>query len=282
MEYTIRQMRREELPIALEWARQEGWNPGIGDATSFYLADPSGFYIGLLGDMPIAVGSAVLYSDSYAFCGLYIVKPKFRGRGYGMALTQERLCRVGKRVTGIDGVLENVAKYQKIGYQPFYKQIRYELAGPRAFSECPATIQRAEALPLRKLEAFDAEHFPAPRSAFLSSWIRQEGATALAHCEGGEVNGFGVVRRCHRGYKVGPLFARSPEVAHLLFEALCMQADGEGPLYLDLPENNNAAQRLAQHYGMEPCFTVMRMYRGGAPEATLQHEVYGITTFELG
>ena len=43
-----------ECEIAVEWAALEGWNPGIHDGDSFYSADPKGFLIGLLDDIPIA------------------------------------------------------------------------------------------------------------------------------------------------------------------------------------------------------------------------------------
>ena len=34
--YRIERMTREEVSVAVEWARKEGWNPGLNDAESFY------------------------------------------------------------------------------------------------------------------------------------------------------------------------------------------------------------------------------------------------------
>ena len=41
----IRPASYRELDLALEWAAQEGWNPGLSDAECFYAADPEGFLL---------------------------------------------------------------------------------------------------------------------------------------------------------------------------------------------------------------------------------------------
>ena len=48
MEYQIKTADLDEIRIMLEWARIEGWNPGLDDASTFQKADPSGFFIGYL------------------------------------------------------------------------------------------------------------------------------------------------------------------------------------------------------------------------------------------
>ena len=83
--YTIRKMRESEAQIALDWAAKEGWNPGLNDAQIFYNTDPEGFFIGEYEGEIVAVGSALCYDDNYAFCGLYIVAPEHRGKGFSLA-----------------------------------------------------------------------------------------------------------------------------------------------------------------------------------------------------
>jgi len=89
--YTIKTATRSELPLVIQWATAEGWNPGIADAECFYAADNKGFFIGLLNGEPIASISAVKYNENFGFIGLYIVRPAFRGRGYGLQLWQRGL-----------------------------------------------------------------------------------------------------------------------------------------------------------------------------------------------
>ena len=86
-ELVVRRMAESELNLALEWAAAEGWNPGLHDAECFYAADPEGFFLGEFADgEPIGCVSAVAYDKHYGFLGFYIVKPQYRGRGFGLQL----------------------------------------------------------------------------------------------------------------------------------------------------------------------------------------------------
>ena len=44
MEERIRKMSKNELLIAVDWAKQEGWDPGLNDTDAFWKTDPNGFY----------------------------------------------------------------------------------------------------------------------------------------------------------------------------------------------------------------------------------------------
>ena len=278
-QFLIRRMKEDELQIALDWAANEGWNPGLQVRKCFFQADPKGFFIGLLDGEPIATGAAVIYDDDFAFCGLYIVKKEFRQQGYGLLLTQERLKYVGNRITGIDGVLDNVSIYERIGYKTAHKNTRYAGLLPIK-QKMHSKIVPLNSLPFDTIESFDRLYFPGKRTAFLRCWIKQPEALSLAYVENEELKGFGVIQKCINGYKLAPLFAQDSAIAHALFNSLCSSVK-EGPIFLDVPEPNTEARKLAESHGMTPCFEVMRMYRNGFPKIELQG-IYGITIFELG
>ena len=127
---------------------------------------------------------------------------------------------------------------------------------------------------------YDSAFFPEDRDAFLRCWLRPDRRTGVAIVEDGSIRGYGVIRACHTGSKIGPLFADTEQSADLLFRALASGAGG-GPIFLDCPEPNGWATRLATRYGLSPVFETARMYRGTAPALPLSG-MYGITTFELG
>jgi len=77
-------MTLDEVSIAIDWAANEGWNPGIYDAECFYSVYCNGFLVGFVDDEPVAVISVVKYGYSFGFLGFYLVKPKYRGKGYGI------------------------------------------------------------------------------------------------------------------------------------------------------------------------------------------------------
>ena len=272
-------MPRVELDRAIDAAAREGWNPGRHDADCFWSIDPSGFFMGVLDGRVVGRASAVAYDDHFAFCGLYIVEPEFRGSGYGMAITEARLRHVGPRNAGLDGVTSMVEKYARLGYRAAHRSIRYTFT-PRGRVEPRPGIINASDAPFGALVDYDALHFPARRAMFLSRWIPQPGAAALAVVEGGVLGGYGVIRACRKGYKIGPLFAEDDQAADALFSALCNHALGE-PVSMDVPEPNRAGLALAQRYGMTPEFECIRMYLRGDPGLPLDR-IYGITAFETG
>jgi GNAT superfamily N-acetyltransferase len=276
--YCVRPMIREEVDLAIEWAAREGWNPGLADADAFHAADPEGFLVGLLDGEPVATLSAVRYGTDFGFMGFYIVSPEYRGRGYGLRLWNAGLEHLAGRNIGLDGVLAQQGNYQKSGFKLAYRNIRFE-GRAAAKPESTSGLTDVAGIPFDLLETYDRRFFPAPRAVFLQHWLRQPGARTLAVVEGGQLKGYGMIRRCRTGYKIGPLSADDPQLASALFDALTSGLDAA--VFLDVPEVNPAAVALAEKSGMTAVFGTARMYTGEAPRLPLGN-VFGVTSFELG
>ena len=278
--YCIRPMTVRELDeVAIAWMRDAGWNPGLHDAETFHVADPDGFLVGLLDGEPIACLSAVAYGNHFGFFGCYIVRGDHRGKGYGMALHEAGRARLAGRLQGGDGVLENVARYEQIGRRFAYRNARFEgTAAPSI--RAPGVAPRCDG-DWPELLALDAACFPAPRERFLRAFLTQPDATALVHRTEGLLDGFGLIRRCGTGWKVGPLFATSAVTASALYDGLTGSIPPGDSFYLDIPEPNEAARSLVARHGLREVFATARMYTGEPPSLRLDW-VFGVTTFELG
>ncbi|MGY0788151.1 GNAT family N-acetyltransferase [Azospirillum argentinense] len=277
--YRVRVMSRAELDLAVDWARAEGWNPGLHDAGAFHAVDPEGFLIGELDGEPAACISVVRYPDNFGFLGFYIVRPEMRGRGLGWDLWQAGLRHLEGCTVGLDGVVAQQDNYRKSGFALAYRNIRYGGAPPAGTSSAAALVD-ARTVPFDRLLAWDRALFPAPRAGFLSNWIMLPGASALAAVVDGALRGFGVIRPCHSGSKIGPLYAADRGTARDLALALAATA-GDGPIFLDVPEVNRDAVLLAEELGLTPQFETARMYLGAAPTIDTAR-LFGVTTFELG
>jgi hypothetical protein len=275
----IRPMRPEEISIAVNWAAAEGWNPGLADDACFAAADPEGFLIGELEGAPAAIVSCVNYSSSFAFLGFYIVREDLRGRGYGLRIWNAAVAHAGPRVIGLDGVVAQQQNYRKSGFELAYANVRY--GGTVAAPGVPqaGVIALAE-VPLATVEAYDATVFPAPRTAFLRAWIGSPGHVGRALMRDGELAGWGVIRPCRKGRKIGPLVADNRATAEVVLSALLASVGG-GEIFLDIPSLNRDAVALVQDLGLVPVFETARMYTGAIPPLRLER-AFGITTFELG
>lgn len=277
--YTIRRMRADEIGLALDWAAAEGWNPGLNDALAFHAADPHGFFIGELDGEPVACLSAVAYGDTLGFIGLYIVAPAFRGRGFGMRLWNAGIASRGERTIGLDGVVSQQANYRRMGFQLAYRNVRFE-GRARDGAPTSAGIVEASAVPFERIADYDHRMFGAPREAFLRAWLAQPEGAALVALRDGRVRGYGVLRACRSGYKIGPLFADDARIADDLYGALVARVPGAA-VFLDVPEANPEAVALAVRHGMSSVFETARMYTKAPPAVPLDC-VFGVTSFELG
>lgn len=289
----IRQMTRPEVDELVDWAAREGWNPGLHDAELFWATDPDAFIAADL-DKPLIGGGAITsYQDEsgqgeFGFMGFFIVRPEYRGKGLGNAIWHARLERLLARLRpgasiGMDGVFAMQDYYAKGGFVFSHRNIRFRAdipvrpAIPDAGNDA---IVPLAAIDDAQLLAYDRTCFPAPRPTFLSGWIAQPDARALGYLRAGQLSGYGVIRRCGAGCKIGPLFADDEQAAEALYTHLAEFGAG-GPVYLDAPENNPDALALVDRHQMVEVFGCARMYLGPAPE--LAHaRIFGVTTFELG
>lgn len=272
----VRRMTRADLVLAVDWAAEEGWNPGLNDADCFYQADPNGFFMAEVDGTPAGCIAAAAYNGQFGFVGLYLTRPTMRRYGVGMALLHAAKAYLGDRTIGADGVTSMVPKYLQIGFSPVHKNARYQGLG---FSNASSCVDPDD-FSFSELEEYDRRFFPAPRSRFLQSWIQQPGGCFRVVKEGGRVAGYGLLRPCRQGFKIGPLFADAPEIADELYRSLASSAVGS-PLFLDIPVCNRAALELVQRYDMTMVFETERIYRGEPPVVPLE-QIYGITSFELG
>ena len=273
-------MTRDEVGTAIEWAAAEGWNPGLHDATCFYAADHDGFLGGYLDDELIATISVVKYGTSFGFLGLYIVKPSYRGRGYGLRLWNAGIARLAQRTIGLDGVVAQQDNYRRSGFAFAYRNIRYQGTGG-ARRHKKRTIVPLSSVSFDDLNAYDGSVFQADRSSFLKAWIGQPQSTGIGFRRNGKLAGYGVIRAARTGFKIGPLFADDPDCAEGLFNGLVARVPAGSLHYLDVPETNPAAISLAENHKMTIVFETARMYAGRVPDVPMR-QLFGVTSFELG
>jgi hypothetical protein len=277
--YHIRTLQLGEIDTAVDWAAAEGWNPGVYDARCFHAADPHGFLGGFIGDELIATISAVKYGHTFGFIGFYIVKADYRSHGYGLKLWNAALASLGNRLIGLDGVFAQQENYRKSGFALAYTNVRYQGVS-QTYSKPDHAIVHLSEIPFAALAEYDRQHFSEQRSAFLKCWINQPGTVALAITDNNQLSGYGVIRPCREGYKIGPLFADNVALADRLF--LQLQSTAAGKLvFLDVPSMNADGIALAEAQQMTPVFQTARMYKNGMLHLPVV-DIFGVTSFELG
>lgn len=269
----------EDINFFLSLAKKEGWNPGLCDAIPFYSTDPNGFFIGKIGDKMIGCVSSVAYNSNYGFLGFYIVIPEFRGQGFGIQLWNKAIDYLGNRNIGLDGVISQQENYKKSFFKLYYRNIRFEGKTSNFFSDSSSLIDLSQ-VSFEKLLQYDSAVFGLCRETFLNNWISMPNSYSLAKMDGNRLIGFGVIRSCINGYKIGPLFADNLEIATEIYAGLSSKVT-EGSIFLDVPEINTNALKLAENAKLNKVFETARMYTKQPPKQELD-KVFGVSTFELG
>ncbi|WP_298532275.1 GNAT family N-acetyltransferase [uncultured Algibacter sp.] len=281
--FELKKLNREDLKILIEWANNEGWNPGENDFDVFWKTDTDGYYGFYHENKLIAGGAIISYNQVFGFMGLFIVHPEFRGHKIGKRLWYLRrdllLKRLKKGATiGMDGVVEMQAFYEKGGFKTAYREERFEGIGQEA--TLSRDVSSIEIEDFEKIANYDFKCLGYKRKVFLKNWITIPNSKGFKFTQIDELTGYVVLRKVNSGYKIGPLFANSYEVAEELYKACLNSAVGK-PVYLDIPVINKGAVNLMKKYKAKYTFECARMYYGDSPKMAID-KIFGITTFELG
>ncbi|MGE0150977.1 MAG: GNAT family N-acetyltransferase [Reyranellaceae bacterium] len=278
--YSISVASADDVALMVSWAGDEGWNPGEGDSIPFRAADPGGFLVGRLDGRPVTCISVVRYEEHFAFLGFYIARPEARGQGYGIRIWRAGMERLAGRNVGLDGVVAQQGNYRKSGFVLAWNNIRYE--GAVAPPPAPAGVELVDlrAVAFDRLAAYDRRFFPARRDALLSSWVATPGRYGLAAIRDGAIAGMAAIRRGPASWRVGPLHAGTPAIAHALVGELAKRS-GAASVAIDVPDRNRPAVALVESLGMRPSFETARMYTAGAPEIDMAG-LFGVASLELG
>jgi hypothetical protein len=278
MACNVRKMELPEIEIATYLAYKEGWNPGLNDGLVFYNTDENGFFLAEIDGRVVGCISAVNYNNEFGFIGFYIVDSEFRGSSAGTMLGIAALKYLNGINTGLDGILSRVDNYRGLGFKLAYKNIRYEgIGGSYKYSN---NIVPAHIIDIDEICDYDRHCFPVRREAFLKGWLSMIKSHSLVYYAENSIKGYGTIRSCRKGFKIGPIFADDFKIADELYRALSSKAADE-LVYLDVPEVNQFAVDLAMKYEMKKVFETARMYSIEEPLMDV-NKIFGITSFELG
>ncbi|HEV7258651.1 MAG TPA: GNAT family N-acetyltransferase [Bosea sp. (in: a-proteobacteria)] len=272
----VRKLDLVEVEQLIDWAAAEGWNPGLNDAAVFRATDSEGF-IGafVAGEMAAGI-SAVGYGATYGFIGLYISREDMRGQGHGKAVWDAGMAHLNGRTIGLDGVDEQFENYCRKGFAPAYRTVRFggTFAG-RTTDRATLAAVTTELIP--QILAFDRRSFPEARDRFLARWLAPPNLACVA-VSAEAVTGYGVMRKCRSGWKIGGLSAIDDRTAASLVQHLAASADGD--IFIDVPTARQQFIDFLSESGLRPGFETTRMYLG--KQIPLAPELFGVTTLELG
>lgn len=273
----LRTMTAAEVARALDWAAAEGWNPGLDDAGPFHAADPDGFFAAEADGKLVAAISVVNHGPDFAFLGLYLCLPEYRGKGIGYALWQHALAHAGDRTVGLDGVPAQQDNYRRSGFDLAGQTSRYVGVIP---ARAAPGLRPAAPADQDALTAMEAAASGTAKPGFMAAWLGPSPSRhTLVLDREGNVAGFATARACRAGYKIGPLVADDDAAAADLLHGAAELFPGQVAM-IDLPGDQPVLAAHCAALGMTVPFSTARMYRGSAPRPGPGPRA--VATLELG
>lgn len=237
---TITLMKPTDFKEINQWCINEGWNLGISDSETYYNIDPSGHFI-LKSDEIMASISLIKHSNHFFTLGPFIVKPSYRQQGVGVVLWDYALARMKDEapnaLIALYAVASQVTRYQKSGFiKQFVNQRWYlkpsELNVPLHQQCVPITPEN-----IRAVSLYDEHHYFTNREFIFTDMLKKPNIKGLAYMVDNKIKGFGIIRPCVHGFRLGTLVADSKNIAESLI--LCLQNYSKGePVFIDVPEQN--------------------------------------------
>ncbi|KAF2675515.1 hypothetical protein BT63DRAFT_420713 [Microthyrium microscopicum] len=285
-----------------------GWTRAPLDSNTHYISTgPGGFLLVADSSKPeVAEGCIVplVFANGTGWIGFFCLNEGIRGRGWGgklFARALEHLSSNGAVIAGLDAVSAQVGTYERRGFVEkgmvrVLKRASVKDHPIDGLADLPvgSRLIDLEHVPTEVLVKSDLEHTGLERARLWTKealWDRDDTfGFALCDKEKGheELDGWVVVRSCTIGFRIGPLYANSEDVARALLKTVLKRLeDHDGGFIAELWEGNKSAEKVFTEAGFHE-FVVHyhRMWLNGkVPEAQqpggkADKEVYAI--FDAG
>jgi GNAT superfamily N-acetyltransferase len=246
---------------------EAGWNQTVDD---WRLMLGEGEAIGQVTAAGQLVASALIlpYGERLAWVAMVLTSEPFRRRGLATRNLQWALerCQQRRLIAGLDATPAGVEVYRRLGFQEvcgLQRLVAEPLRPQRSLRREVAIRPVQAARDLDAIARLDARVFGAERRRLLAHLSRSQPRRALLAEAQGELAGFVLARTGRVTLQLGPLVARSANVARLLLAQALVGVTG--PVSIDVPTDRTSFVEALEEAGFQPVRSFTRMLRG-APD----------------
>ena len=262
-------MTREDISAGMRLKDIASWNQTPADWEHFLASSPEGCFVAESAGSVVGTATTIVYEGRFAWIGMVLVDPEFRGQGIGTRLLEkaiEHLDTCGVPTMKLDATPQGKPIYEKLGFVSEYEIERWMLKRPPGKARAQASAHPN----LDDTLEIDREVFGADRGALLRSLANGAPDFTLAVRQQGELAGYAFGRRGSRADHLGPWMARNEATARQLLEEF-LRCSARETVFVDCLKSNPWAQALPASKGFEYSRPLTRMFRGanahpGRPE----------------
>jgi GNAT superfamily N-acetyltransferase len=272
-------MTSADIPAGMRLKEIAGWNQSAADWHRFLESSPHGCFVAEIHRQVCGTVTTMPFQDRFAWIGMVLVHPDYRGRGLGTRLLEraiEHLDELKLPTLKLDATPQGQPLYEKLGFQPEYEIGRWTRRQAPSIHPKPSAIVRHDGVErpspelLGRICTADREMFGADRTVLLESLHRDAPDFTQAVVDAGLVTGYSFGRRGSFADHLGPWMAIDEGIARQLLRAFLSNSSRDVQI-VDCVTAHPAASDLLRSAGFTYTRPLVRMYRGsnahpGRPE----------------
>jgi GNAT superfamily N-acetyltransferase len=262
----LRTMSEQDIPAGMQLKEIAGWNQTANDWKCFLKASPAGCFVAEVDGTVRGTAATISYERRFAWVGMVLVDPEFRGQGIGTRLLEKTITYLdATKIPAIklDATPQGRPIYEKLGFTPEYEIARLILKRPPKIPDAQ-TVSESVSVNSNQLQAIvaaDEEIFGASRSDLLRSLHQNAPDLTVAEWRNGNLQGYAFGRHGSFADQLGPWVAMDSQAACRLLETFLHRCSGE-TLVVDCLQANQMAGELVHAHGFSYSRPLIRMYRG--------------------
>ncbi len=263
----LRIMTESDIAAGMRLKELAGWNQTEADWKRFLRASRDGCFVMEVDGAVRGTAATIIYSGRFAWIGMVLVDPEYRGRGIGTKLLEkcvEHLDAIRVPCIKLDATPLGKPIYEKLGFTIEYELERWILKRPPERLRNAEQLGPEEEMPPPLLEFLmkaDREVFGADRSELLRSMHREEARFTDGLWNAGGMEGYALGRHGSFADHLGPWVAKDRESAARLLDRFLEQSVRESVI-ADCAQANPFARKLLQARGFAFARPLTRMFRG--------------------
>ena len=283
----FRDLTIDDVPAGLGLCRHAGWNQLAADWQLFLNLSPHGCRAAVQGGRVVGTVTTVNYENRFAWIGMVLVDPQFRGRGIGTRLLEESL-KILRNIgcARLDATPQGRPVYQRLAFVDEYELSRMQLDLPEMGFQLSSfkgdearrgLARRMVETDLPAVREIDSRIFGADRHRILR-WAMQLAPEYAWVIEGRSgIEGYCFGRHGHKFDQIGPIYAPVETLAQAL-TAACLAGTAAKRIIIDPLHHSPGWISWLQEIGFVHQRPFTRMVRGENSypgEPNLQWAIFG-------
>lgn len=259
MNFKLRTMTFEDIPVAIRLKDAAGWNQTAADWARFISANPEGCFVMECHGNVIGTSATIAYDGRFSWIGMLIVDEQYRGQGIGTALLKHAIHFLDSQkipTIKLDATPQGKPLYEKLGFMSEYDIERWMLsrtAKEKVVENVPVSIE--------DVLQIDRKIFGANRSGLLCSLAQEAPHLTLVDQQEEEITGYSFGRLGSLADHMGPWVARNEDAAERLLNSFLLRSSRE-LIFVHCLRLNPWAVPLVKARGFEFSRPLTRMFRG--------------------